>query len=169
MSTTKSLLIADVERRLCEESIPRIEKCLNTLNENDLWWRPNDSGNSIANLILHLNGNVRQWIFSGLLGAKDMRTRSLEFSSRNNHAKTELNDILTNLSVDLKKKLPLLHDIDLSQEKTIQGFEENGVSILMHVVEHFSYHTGQIALLTKAMKNKDLGFYGNSHLNDLNP
>jgi len=167
-STEKELLIKDVQRRLCEESIPRILKCLELLDDTQIWFRENEHSNAIGNLALHLNGNVRQWIFSGLLDEKDIRNRNAEFAQRSIIPNKEIQSILIHLCQELQEKLNLLRDVDLTQEHVIQGIQENGVSILMHVVEHFSYHTGQIALLTKKLKNTDLGFYRDSHLNDLN-
>ena len=74
-------LIKEVRRRLIEESAPRIEKCLNRLTDDQIWWRPNSESNSIGNLVLHLSGNVRQWIIAGVGGQPDTRTRNEEFKS----------------------------------------------------------------------------------------
>ncbi len=168
ISSEKELLINDVQRRLCEESIPRILKCLELLDDQQIWFRENENSNAIGNLVLHLNGNIRQWIFSGLLGTKDIRNRNAEFTQKTIIPKKEVQRILIHLNQEFQEKFNLLKDVDLVQEHAIQGIQENGVSILMHVVEHFSYHTGQIALLTKKLKNTDLGFYRDNHLNDLN-
>ena len=69
----------EVRRRLFEECLPRIEICLNKLSEEQVWWRPNKESNSIGNLILHLEGNVRQWILTGIGGEADNRKRDSEF------------------------------------------------------------------------------------------
>ena len=169
MSIEKKLLVQDAERRLCKESIPRILKCIDHLNNDEIWWRENEQSNSIGNLILHLDGNVRQWIFSGLMGDQDQRNRKLEFSSNNEREPDYLKNLLFTLEDELVNRLPNIVNLDLTATKTIQGIRENGVSILIHVVEHFSYHTGQIAFITKRLKNMDLGFYSSKHLNDLNP
>lgn len=169
MSSEKDLLLKDVQRRICDESIERILKCLRLLSDKQIWYRGNnDHLNSVGNLVLHLKGNVRQWIFSGLLGEKDSRERSQEFSQREIISKDILCEKLLNLKASLSEKLVLLKDLDLTEKRTIQGIDENGISMLLHVTEHFSYHTGQIALLTKQILNQDLGFYDETHLNDLN-
>ena len=168
MTDEKALLIKDVQRRVCDESIERILKCLEQLSDDQIWFRSNENSNSVGNLILHLKGNVKQWIFSGLLDEKDIRDRSLEFAQRGIISKEELRKKLLYLKRSLSDKLVLLKDVDLTKKRTIQGIDENGVSVLIHVTEHFSYHTGQIALLTKHMLNQDLGFYDEGHLNDLN-
>lgn len=168
MTPEKILLIKDVKRRICDESIQRILKCLDLLSDDQIWFRSNENSNSVGNLVLHLNGNLKQWIFSGLLDDKDTRDRSLEFSQREIISKEILREKLLYLKHSLSDRLVLLKDVDLTNERTIQGIEENGVSVLIHVTEHFSYHTGQIALLTKQLLNQDLGFYNEGHLNDLN-
>ncbi|NND76839.1 MAG: DUF1572 family protein [Flavobacteriales bacterium] len=168
MTHEKILLINDVKRRVCDEGIERILNCLDLLSDEQIWFRSNENSNSIGNLILHLNGNVRQWIFSGLLDEKDTRDRPMEFAQRETIFKEKLKEKLLYLRDSLSDKLVLLKDVDLGKKRTIQGLEENGVSVLVHVAEHFSYHTGQIALLTKHMLNQDLGFYDQTHLNDLN-
>ena len=70
------------EHSLREHHLPRIERCLKLLTEDEIWWRPNESSNSAGNLALHLAGNVRQWIVSGLGGAPDHRVRDEEFAAR---------------------------------------------------------------------------------------
>jgi uncharacterized damage-inducible protein DinB len=141
------------------ENTPRIEKCLNVLSEEEVWKRPNDSSNSIANLMLHLCGNMTQWIISSLSGKPDLRKRDLEFSARNTLPKDQL---LGNLKTTVDEATQVISSLDeqgLLQLKSVQGFEYSGMGIIIHVVEHYSYHTGQIALLTKLMKNVDLEFY----------
>lgn len=164
----QQLLIADARRRLIDEGIVRILKCVESLSDEEIWIRANENSNAIGNLILHLYGNVRQWIFSGLLGEPDNRNRPGEFARRAIIPKSELKDLLNDLKNDLENKLPQLKEIDLTKNHTIQGIPENGVSVIVHVVEHFSYHTGQIALITKQILNRQLAFYQSNHLNDLN-
>lgn len=148
----------DISSRL-NESLERIEACLDLINETELWWAPNAQCNSIGNQILHLEGNVRQYLISGLGGQQDVRKRNLEFSTKSGFSKEEL---LEKLKGTLKESLDIvskLNEEQLLEVKKIQVYELNGLSILIHVTEHFSYHTGQIALLTKLIKNQDLGFY----------
>src|SRR5205085_2382135 len=69
-------------RRLIDESLPRIRKCLAELSDEEIWFRPNEQSNSMGNLVLHLCGNVGQYVLSGLGGAADHRRRPEEFSER---------------------------------------------------------------------------------------
>ena len=162
MSTTEKLkdaLISEVRIRLYDESLPRILKCIDQLDNEQIWWRPNESSNSIGNLVLHLCGNVTQWIYAGLGGFPDQRTRQAEFDERRLLDKLELREMLV---LTLDKIMPVilnLREEELLQSRPVQTFTETGLSILIHVTEHFSYHTGQIAYITKLLSGKPLGFY----------
>ena len=74
--------IQDARDFLRQEYLPKIERCLERLTDEQVWWRPNAECNSIGNLLLHLSGNARQWIVSGLGGAMDKRERQSEFDER---------------------------------------------------------------------------------------
>ena len=152
-------LIAECERRLFDESLPRLKKCLALLAEEEIWFRPNNETVSVGNLVLHLCGNVRQWILSGLGGAADGRQRAQEFSAAGPLPTSQLLHLLDATMTDAKTVLQHLEPGSLSTVHPVQGFQESAVGILVHVVEHFSYHTGQIAYFVKARKGVDLGFY----------
>ncbi|MBP7239047.1 MAG: DUF1572 family protein [Saprospiraceae bacterium] len=156
---TRNALIAEVLLRLYDESLPRILKCLGQLSEKQIWWRPNESSNSIGNLVLHLCGNVSQWIGSGLGGFPDTRTRQAEFDKREGINREELSQLLTSSMEQIKPVISNLPADELLNKRAVQTFEESGISILIHVTEHFSYHTGQIAYITKMLTDNPLGFY----------
>ena len=160
----KTALVEEVILRLYDESLPRILKCLDQLENEQIWWRPNESSNSIGNLVLHLCGNVSQWIYSGLGGYPDHRKRQAEFDERTGIDKSELSDLLIRT---MEKVKPVIHQVtaaDLMQKRPVQTFRETGLSILVHVTEHFSYHTGQIAYITKMLTANPLGFYDGVNL-----
>ncbi len=155
----------EYHRRIIEEGYQRIIQCADLLSEEDLWYRANQNTNSIANLIMHLSGNVRQYIISGIGHAEDNRQRDLEFDFNNrkdriiiiNELKETVeqsNVIVSNLSMD-----------QLTESRKVQGFDETVLSIIIHVVEHFSYHVGQITYFTKAHKDIDTGYYAGLDLN----
>ncbi|MBT8219412.1 MAG: DUF1572 domain-containing protein [Bacteroidia bacterium] len=154
----------ECKRRLIEESIPRIIQCLNKLSDVEIWYRPNSNTVSVGNLVLHLCGNVRQWVFSGIFGAQDTRERHLEFETQGPLEKEFLLNKLTELSRDLNHALDNLTYEHLTQMKSVQGFDESVIGILLHVVEHFSYHTGQIVYYTKSRKDVDMAFYADLDL-----
>src|SRR5262245_15697153 len=144
---------------LMEDFLPKIRKCLEVLEEDDLWWRAHENNNSAGNLILHLCGNVRQWIIAGLGGEPDFRQRSKEFSERARIPKAAL---LTKLEQTLEEADRVLASFDLDEllaARTIQGFQTTALRAVFHVVEHFSFHTGQIIYITKLRRAVDLKFY----------
>jgi uncharacterized damage-inducible protein DinB len=155
----RDALIQEVLLRLYDESLPRIIKCLGQLSENQIWWRPNESSNSIGNLVLHLCGNVSQWIGSGLGGFPDSRTRQSEFDQREGITKEELTHLLISTMEQIKPVITNLPAEELLRNRAVQTFEESGLTILIHVTEHFSYHTGQIAYITKMLTDNPLDFY----------
>ncbi len=155
----RDAIVTDVIVRLFDESLPRILKCLDQLDNEQIWWRPNESSNSIGNLILHLNGNVNQWIYAGLGGFADNRERQMEFDEREHIDKNYLAVVLTTTMKNIRPVIEKISVEALLHTRKVQTFEESGVSILIHVTEHFSYHTGQIAYITKMLMDKSLGFY----------
>lgn len=155
----RNLLIAETRRRLIGEGVPRIKKCLAELSETEIWHRPNEQSNSVGNLVLHLCGNVRQWVLTGLGKQPDTRQRQAEFDEKGPVPTEELIHRLENVMIEVEKVLDDLTASQLLQTVNVQGFSETGVSVLVHVVEHFSYHVGQITYFTKWKKNMDTGYY----------
>jgi uncharacterized damage-inducible protein DinB len=145
---------------LREEFLPRIERATRRLGDDDLWWRPNQSCTSAGNLLLHLEGNVRQWILSGLAGRADARVRQSEFDAEGDHG---VDGLLANLRSTVEEACKVIESLDesaLLARHNIQVFE--GVSALaavLHVVEHFSWHTGQVAWIAKLRSGEDLAYY----------
>jgi len=164
MATIHQLLLEQVRVRLLEESIPRIKHCLSLLTEAEIWQRPNEHSNAVGNLVLHLCGNARQWIVAGLGQQTDIRKRDAEFREQGPLPTSQLLDLLDSTWAELESTLDQVKASDLEQTYAVQVFRESGVSILVHVVEHFSYHTGQITYITKALKNIDTGYYNDLSL-----
>lgn len=151
-----------------ELNTPRIAKCLELITEEQLWQRPNEMLSSIGNLILHLNGNITQYIISSIGGVEDKRNRDAEFSVDGGYTKSELHNLLDNT---VQKAISVIQDCDeeeLLKKRSVQGFYYTGIANIIHVVEHYSYHTGQIAYWTKILTGKDLGFYTGQNLNEKN-
>ena len=139
--------------------LPRIERCLEQLSDEKIWWRPNEESNSIGNLLLHLSGNVRQWITCGIGGAVDARVRQQEFDERRVLPRAELLERLKETLADADAALAAVEPSRLLERLHIQGHDVTTLEAVFHVVEHFSMHTGQIILLTKLLNAEDLRFY----------
>ncbi len=151
-----------------DESTRMINKSLDELTDSEVWQKPNASLNSIANLILHLSGNISQYIISSLGETEDKRNRDGEFIAISGLTKLELLQKLDD-TVNTAKRVIFDATIDqFLKMRQVQGFSFSGVGVVLHAVEHYSYHTGQIAFWVKQLKNKDLGFYEGMDLNTKN-
>ena len=150
------------------ENLPRIKKCLDLLSLEQIWQRPNAESNSVGNLILHLCGNINQYINASLGGEKDNRKRNLEFTSTENLTAEILFEKVEDVVLQAILTILKSNSKELLRQRKVQGFNLTGMGIILHVIEHFSYHTGQIAYYTKQLCNCDLKFYGDEDLNVLN-
>jgi len=138
--------------------LPRIVRCLGMLSQEEIWWRPNAVSNSAGNIVLHLCGNVRQWIISGIGGAPDIRVRDKEFSERGIIPRGKLVARLRATVRETCRVLDSLPAETLTRKYAIQGYHVTGLYAVFHVSEHFSHHAGQILYLTKSIRGKDLRF-----------
>jgi uncharacterized damage-inducible protein DinB len=158
---------AECVRYLRDTYLPRIERAARALPAADLWWRPNERCTSVGNLLLHLRGNVRQWIVSGLGGAPDRRERAAEFDA---HAGPGLDELLARLRTVVDEACAVIESLPpetWTSRVSIQGFETTVLGAVLHVVEHFSWHTGQVAWIAKlrAGTEQRLAFFDDAALN----
>lgn len=160
-----SALVQTAKAHLIEESLPRIRKCLHALTEDQIWHRPNENVVSVGNLILHLCGNVRQHIISGLGGAADNRKRDEEFTTKGPMPAEELLKRIEDTLAEAALALDNLDTATLLRPRVIQGNETTALQTITHVVEHFSYHVGQITYFVKTTENIDTGYYPDQDLN----
>lgn len=148
-----------------EESTRMIRISLATVEEENIWKKPNESSNSIGNQILHICGNMTQYIIASLGNQDDFRKREEEFSTTAGYSIKELILKLEDTVDKAKSVLKNCTSEQLLKHRIVQGFSLSGIGVVMHAVEHYSYHTGQIAFWTKLMANKELGFYDGRDLN----
>lgn len=144
---------------LRDDFLPRLMHCLEQIPESDLWWRPNDVSNSIGNLVLHLSGNIRQWIVAAVGGEDFRRDRDAEFAARGPMPRSELAAILRSSLADVDRVLSGLSAESLLKQHHIQKYDVTGLQAVFHVVEHFSYHLGQILYIYKMRTGTDPGFF----------
>ncbi len=137
----------------------KIREALATLPDDRLWWRPNDAANSAGNLVLHLAGNVRQWVVSGIGGALDVRDRDAEFAATGGWDRERLTAHLDAACRDAVEVIARLDAAALGATRTIQGRETSVFAALYHVVEHFAGHTGQLILIAKWCTPGAVRFY----------
>ncbi len=144
---------------LAVEYPAKISLAVRAMPADRLWWRPYPSANSAGNLLLHLSGNVRQWIVSGIGQAPDVRHRDAEFSAVDG---ADVETLLRGLNAachDADAVLATLTADSLTESRTIQGRETSVFAAVYHVVEHFSGHTGQLILLAKMFTPNAVRFY----------
>ena len=129
------------------------------LTVEQVWARTHEQENSIGNLLLHLAGNVRQWIISGVGGGADDRDRDSEFAQRESIAPQTLLARLRETLEEADSTLAAAERLDLLEKRRIQAFEVTLMQAIYHCVEHFSGHTGQIIWVAKNVSGEDMGFY----------
>jgi len=154
-----SLFLQFSRHKLLDHYWARLRACVEPLSEEEVWWRPNEASNSIGNLILHLNGNVRQWLVDSFNGAEDGRDRPAEFAAVGGMTAGELLAKLGATIHEADKVLGRLTAKELMKPYTIQGYHTRGLEAVYQVVEHFGLHYGQITYIAKSVTGEDLGFY----------
>lgn len=141
-----------------KQAVGKIKHCVNQLSQEQVWWRPAKSMNSIANLILHLCGNVRQWIIAGVGGAEDVRDRPREFSEQGPIPKEELLTRLDAMVADATAVISAIAPAELLRVRRVHGFEATGLRAIFHVVAHFQGHTQEIIHLTRCQLGDNYRF-----------
>ena len=149
-----------VSRHEIAQRLTRIEDCVSRLTAEQIWSRGSEVENSIGNLMLHLGGNLRQWIVAGVGGSPDTRDRDAEFTRRDPIDVEELLRVLRGAVDETDGVLAGLTDEELLTTRRIQAYEVTVLHAVSHVVDHFAEHTGQIIWATKRITGQDLGFYG---------
>ncbi|MGO9095477.1 MAG: DUF1572 family protein [Bryobacteraceae bacterium] len=158
MATLDALFLKFATNKLGQLS-SRIVDCLRRLADDQIWSRDNQNQNAVGNLVLHLCGNVRQWIVSGVGGEADVRDRDAEFAARGEVSGPEL---AARLEETVAHALEIVRNTTaerLTETVRIQGYEVSVLEAIGHVTEHFAQHTGQIVYATKLLTGADLGYY----------
>lgn len=150
--------LEEAQFRLKRQHLRQVIGCLRALSDQEIWWRPNASSNSVGNLVLHLAGNVRQWIISSVGGAADVRQRDQEFSEQGPLPGKGLIALLRGTVNEASRVLARTPADSLGKPFSLQGFRMTRLRAIAHVVEHFAYHSGQITYVTKLKTGRDLGF-----------
>lgn len=163
MEAELARIFLDASVRRLDQLAGRIAGCLDRLTPAQIWTRGTENENAVGNLVLHLCGNVRQWIGFGVGGLEDIRVRDREFSARGGMAPPELKQALETAVREAAAIIGKLTAAELLELVTIQNYKVTKLEAVYHVVEHFSHHAGQIIYATKRFTGEDLGFY--RHLN----
>jgi uncharacterized damage-inducible protein DinB len=146
-------------RKLLDQYWPRLRTCVEPLSQEQVWWRPNPASNSIGNLILHLNADVRQWLVDSFNRQPNLRNRPAEFDAHEHLPAVALLDRLGATIEEASVVLAQLTEADLLEPYEIQGYHVRGLDAVYQVIEHFGLHYGQILYIAKDITGRDLGFY----------
>jgi uncharacterized damage-inducible protein DinB len=142
-----------------EQLSGRIADCLGKLSHDQVWARGSDAENAIGNLVLHLCGNLRQWIGTGVAGKPDIRVRDREFQARGDIEPDDLRERLVGAVSEAAATIRGLPVQRLLDPVEVQKYKLTVLEAIYHVVEHFAQHTGQVLFATKQMTGQDLGYY----------
>jgi uncharacterized damage-inducible protein DinB len=142
-------LLTDARAFLRASYMPKIERCISMLGEDDLWWRENEASNAIGNLMLHLDGSTRAWILGVAGGRRVVRNRDAEFAERGPIAGAALVARLRATLAEVDEVLSTLNESTLLERRQSTQGEVTVLWAVLHAVEHFAMHTGQIITLTK--------------------
>lgn len=162
MSQATPPLVEALVDAACNEldaALTKIRHCLDQLSDEQVWWRPDEAMNSPANLLLHLCGNLRQWVVSGIGGAPDTRDRPREFSHRGPISKEALCQRLEAAVAEVQQVLRRTTADELLRTRRIQGFDTTGVRAMLHAVSHFWGHTQEIVHLTRVQIGPNYRFH----------
>lgn len=157
--TASQLFLERARYFLGTEYRTQLRLAVETMTDEGVWWRPNEQSNSVGNLLLHLNGNVRQWILGGVGRQSNARHRAAEFAARSGPPASILLADLDRTLDEVDRVLAGLTDADLVEPRTIQGRDITVLAAVFHVVEHFSQHLGQIILMAKLRAPGAIAFY----------
>lgn len=160
-------LFTDSAVRRLEQNTARIADCVSRLSEEQIWARGSANENATGNLMLHLAGNVRQWILCGVGSQPDVRDRDAEFAAAGGVTGAQMLARLQDTVREACAVIGALRADQLVETRVIQGYEISVLEAVFHVVEHFGMHTGQILFAAKMLTHEDLGYY--RHLNKPGP
>jgi uncharacterized damage-inducible protein DinB len=158
MNEIGSLFLSKSRRYLTESYLPKLEAALDTVSEDDVWWRPNEASNSMGNLLLHMSGSLRYWVVSVAGGAPSDRVRQEEFDAAGGVSREELVAGLRDAVHEADRVLAGLSADDLLAPRDGDEYATTVLESVYHAVEHFSMHAGQVLQLVKMRRGADLEF-----------
>lgn len=156
MTETARHFVEKARGYLSESYLPKLERCLAELTDEDVWWRAGAESNSIGNLLLHLDGSTRMWIVSTVGGEPNLRERQQEFDERTLLPRAELLARLRHTLAEVDEVLARVRPEEMLEKRRVWDEEVTVLDAIFHAVEHFSMHAGQIIMLAKMRAGKDL-------------
>lgn len=131
--------------------LDRAIQCIDQLDEAHMWFRPTPSSNAIGNLVLHLEGNLRQWILGGIGNQPDTRNRPAEFTARSGFSKGELKNLLKDTVEECCRVIESMPTNRVAETRRIQNEDVTIARALVVAVSHLGLHVGQIQYIGKML------------------
>ncbi|MGB1928117.1 MAG: DUF1572 family protein [Mariniblastus sp.] len=144
---------------LLNQATIKVKHCVDQLTDDQVWWRPQPSMNSVGNLLVHIAGNLRQWGVVPFTLVTDHRDRESEFSPELRRDVTELIQELDSLVQTAKEQWHYLSVSQLSRVINIQGFSVSRMQAIIHASSHFVGHSHQIIQLTRLQLHNEYKFH----------
>ena len=147
--------------QLLDQSVVKLKHCLAQLDEDELWWRPQPELNSVGNLLLHMEGNLRQWSIVALGSEEDRRQRDREFSATRRLLKSK---VWEQVSITVEEAKTVISEVQPTRwldRLVVQGFDVNVINAVIHTTTHFQGHTHQVILLTRMIRGEGYSFQWN--------
>jgi uncharacterized damage-inducible protein DinB len=146
-----AFLLQHITTRLVNEFPVQVEKCLDVLTEEDLWWRPHELSNAVGNLVLHVAGSNRHFLEHVIGGASGVRDRDAEFAARAGQSKAEIRGTWDESVRAVSEVLNGLEPSQMMQTTGRTGKTTTFAQVLLHVSHHNAAHMGQILWATKEL------------------
>jgi uncharacterized damage-inducible protein DinB len=147
--TLDSTLLHIARTRLVQDYPGQISACLEVLDDEDIWWRPNEQANAVGNLVLHLAGSNRYYLEQVIAGRDTGRNRDAEFAARGGQSKAQLREVWEQQRAAVEAVLAGLEPSQMTQTTDRTGKLTTYAQILLHVTHHNATHMGQIVWITK--------------------
>ncbi len=143
------ILLHALRTRITGAFPEQIRAAVAPLSDEQLWWRPNESSNSIGNVLLHLSGSLNHYLNRNL-GALDFhRDRAAEFAERRAIPKAELLAAFEKMVASAEKTFDGLTPDRLADASPEPSMHSLLVEDLVNVAAHLAFHAGQIVWIAK--------------------
>lgn len=153
MSAVEESVLAAIRTRITRVFPAQIRTCLEQLDDEQIWWRPNETSNSIGNLVVHLSGSLNHYLNFEIGGVEYTRDRPAEFAERRNIPRAELLEMFNDMVAKAEKTFEGIDVARLSSPSPEPKMYTLLVEDVFNICVHLSNHTGQIVWITKMLRD----------------
>ncbi|HVR41085.1 MAG TPA: DUF1572 family protein [Thermoanaerobaculia bacterium] len=152
MSDVETLLIASLKNRITRIFPAQIRECLAELDDEQIWWRPNESTNAIGNIVVHVSGSLNHYLNRAIGGFEYNRDRAAEFAERRHIPKAELLEVFEGMVAKAEQTFAAVTPERLGAPSPEPTMYTLLIEDLIAVATHIANHAGQIIWITKMLK-----------------